>query len=59
MSEFAWTQEQRVDMERHDAVRRALDWILDAHEWPDPSVPLDTAVAVLLDSVHKQLRWSE
>lgn len=52
------TQEQRVDMERHDAVRTAGDLL-----WRrDLGLPRETVrthvVQLLLDSVEKQARWS-
>lgn len=52
------TAAQRVDMERHDAVRLSIEVMFRR----PPDLPREVVrthvVALLLDSCHKQARWS-
>jgi len=50
------TAEQRVDMERHRAVREAMAWVRSKDSYGEDAI--GSAVAGLLDSVHRQARWS-
>ena len=50
------TSEQRVVMERHRAVREAMAWLRFRDEVGEEVI--HTIVAGLLDSVHRQARWT-
>lgn len=53
------TSEQRVEMERHTNVRCALRLLTtDYHEKVSREQVREHVVTVMLDSVHKQARWS-
>lgn len=58
MTTLTTTGPQRADMERHDAVRTAASILFRR----DLGLPRDVVrthvVQLLLDSVHKQERWS-
>lgn len=52
------TGQERADMERHDAVRTAGDLLWHRDLGLTREVVRTHVVALLLDSVHKQERWS-